>query len=147
MTALDRIEIQPRGHGDMGSSKHALGKFEAVIAETRHIGIQIKGAIHREHPVETGHGQTGKQGRSILLISVLDCFHFRSAIEGSLGRDLREHGTEIARFPCSLSMARTRQAGTTIHPTRHPVMQKYFEKELITTAVLESLTAVSAGNA
>ena len=56
-------------------------------------------------------------------------------------------GTEIARLPCSRSTARTSGDGNTIQPTRHPVMQKYLENELITTACGLSFTAVSAGNA
>ena len=44
-------------------------------------------------------------------------------------------------------MGRTSGSGTTIQPTRQPVMQKYFENELITSARGESSAAVTAGNA
>jgi hypothetical protein len=44
-------------------------------------------------------------------------------------------------------MGRTNGSGTTIHPTRQPVMQKYFENELITIAFGESSTALTAGKA
>src|SRR6266487_5457529 len=56
-------------------------------------------------------------------------------------------GTEIARFCCRRSIGRTSAGGTTIQPTRHPVMQKYFENELITTARSDSTAAVSAAKA
>ena len=56
-------------------------------------------------------------------------------------------GTEIARFCCSRSIGRTSGSGTTIQPTRQPVMQKYFENELITSACGESSAAVTAGKA
>ena len=35
--------------------------------------------------------------------------------------------TEIARLPCSRSTERINATGSTIHPMRQPVMQKYFE--------------------
>ena len=56
-------------------------------------------------------------------------------------------GTEIERFCCSRSIGRTSGSGTTIQPTRQPVMQKYFENELITSASGDSSAAVTAGNA
>ena len=56
-------------------------------------------------------------------------------------------GTEMERFCCSRSIGRTSCSGTTIQPTRHPVMQKYFENELMTSARGDSSAAVTAGNA
>ena len=56
-------------------------------------------------------------------------------------------GTEIARFCCSRSIGRTSEGGTTIQPIRQPVMQKYLEKELITTTRSERRAAVSAAKA
>ena len=38
-------------------------------------------------------------------------------------------------------------SGSTIQPMRQPVMQKYFENELMITASDENRAAVSAGNA
>ena len=50
----------------------------------------------------------------------------------------------MARLPCKRSIGRTRYSGTTIQPIRQPVMQKYFENELMTTTCSESRAAVSA---
>ena len=38
-------------------------------------------------------------------------------------------------------MGRTRSGGTTSHPTRQPVIEKYLEKLLTTTALSETSTA------
>ncbi len=56
-------------------------------------------------------------------------------------------GTEIARFCCSRSTARTSDGGTTIQPTRHPVMQKYLENELTMMTSGEIRAAHSAAKA
>jgi hypothetical protein len=56
-------------------------------------------------------------------------------------------GTEMARFCCRRSIGRTSVGGTIIQPMRQPVMQKYFENELMITTLGESFAAVSAGNA
>mgnify|MGYP000955011983 CR=1 FL=1 len=48
-------------------------------------------------------------------------------------------------FSCVAFAARSRRA--TIQPTRQPVMQKYFENELMTSASGDSAAAVTAGNA
>jgi len=53
----------------------------------------------------------------------------------------------MARFCWRRSIGRTIGSGTTIQPTRQPVMQKYFENELMTRAWGESSAAVTAGNA
>ena len=45
------------------------------------------------------------------------------------------------------SRSKATTSGTTIQPTRQPVMQKYFENELMMTARSENFAAVSAGNA
>ena len=42
-------------------------------------------------------------------------------------------------------MVRTRLGGTTIHPTRQPVIEKYFEKLLMTTTSSENCSAVASG--
>lgn len=49
------------------------------------------------------------------------------------------------RFCASRSIGRTRTSGTTIQPTRQPVMQWYFENELITTASGSNRRAVMVG--
>ena len=41
-------------------------------------------------------------------------------------------------------MGRTSRSGTTIQPMRHPVMEKYFEKLLMTTTSSECSSAVRA---
>ncbi len=56
-------------------------------------------------------------------------------------------GTEIDRFCCSRSIARTSDGGTTIQPIRQPVMQKYLENELMMIALPDSRAALSAAKA
>ena len=41
-------------------------------------------------------------------------------------------GAQMKRFCTSRSMRRTCASGTTIQPMRQPVIEKYFEKELMT---------------
>ncbi len=43
----------------------------------------------------------------------------------------------MVKFPVSTSTARRSRSGTSIQPMRQPVIEKYFEKELKTTASRE----------
>ena len=56
-------------------------------------------------------------------------------------------GTEIAKFCCNRSTARTSDGGTIIQPIRHPVMQKYLEKEFTIMTCGEKRAAQSARKA
>src|SRR6266508_189892 len=92
MSALERIEIDARRRRHMRLRQHALGEFEAVVAEARDVGIEIEGAIDGEKLVESGFRQAVEQNATILLVTVLHRFHLRAAVESGLGRDLRERG-------------------------------------------------------
>ena len=47
----------------------------------------------------------------------------------------------MKKFCVSRSIGRTRSGGTTSQPIRQPVIEKYFEKLLTTTALSETSTA------
>lgn len=49
----------------------------------------------------------------------------------------------MVKLPVSTSTARRSRSGTSIQPSRHPVMEKYFEKEWSTTASREACQAVA----
>ena len=53
-------------------------------------------------------------------------------------------GAEINKFCAKHSTGRTRSFGSTIQPTRQPVIEKYFENEFTTTAPA-MLAAVESG--
>ena len=46
-------------------------------------------------------------------------------------------GGQIVKLPVSTSTGRRSRSGTSIQPIRQPVIEKYFEKELKTTASRE----------
>ena len=93
-----------------------------------------------------GLRQAVEQDATVLLVAVLDRLHLGAPVERRLGGDLRQRrhrDREIAC--CSRSIGRTSGSGTTIQPMRQPVMQKYFENELMITASSDNRAAVSAG--
>ena len=78
---------------------------------------------------------------------MLDRLELGAALERRLRRDLRQRRHRDREIACSRSIGRTSACGTTIQPMRQPVMQKYFENELMTTALSDSRAAVSTGTA
>ena len=52
----------------------------------------------------------------------------------------------MKRFCARRSTGRARSSGTTIQPRRQPVIAKYFEKPLITTALSENAATLAAGS-
>src|SRR5215470_2359730 len=90
MSALERIEIDAGRRRHVRLRQHAPGEFEAVVAEARDVGIEIKGAVDRERFVEAGSGQALEQDAAILLVTVLYRLHLGAAVEGCLGGDLRQ---------------------------------------------------------
>ena len=52
----------------------------------------------------------------------------------------------MKRFWVSRSTALARSSGTTIQPSRQPVIAKYFENPLITTARSEQAATLAAGS-
>src|SRR5205809_3407086 len=66
--SLDRIEIDAGRDRHVGLLQHALGEIEAVVAEARHIGIEIERAVDRENPLDAGLRQTLQQDAPVLLV-------------------------------------------------------------------------------
>ena len=117
--------------------QHALGEVEAVVGEARHVGIEIERAVDRQELVEAGLRQALEQDAAVLLVAVLDRLHLGAAVERRLRRDLRQRrhrDREIALQP--LDRPHQRLAAPPSSRSRQPVMQKYFENELMTTALL-----------
>ncbi len=54
-------------------------------------------------------------------------------------------GAEMNRFCARHSTGRTSSSGSTVQPMRQPVMEKYLEKLLITTALGLNAAAVAIG--
>src|ERR1700752_177081 len=55
--AVQRIEIDARRRRHVGFLEHALGEFEAVVAEALDVGIEIEGAVDGEDFLDAGLGQ------------------------------------------------------------------------------------------
>ena len=146
--AVQRIEIDAGGRGHAGLLQHARREGEAVVREARHVGVKIERAVGGQKCVEPGARQSVEQDAPVFLDS-------RAAPSSSSARPSKAAsaaicdsvGTEIARFCCSRSTARTSDGGTTIQPIRHPVMQKYLENELTMMASGEKRAALSAAKA
>src|SRR5262245_9326167 len=90
MSALQRIEIDPRRCRHVSFRQHALGEIKAVVGEARHVGIEIEGPVHREKLLEPRLRQAGEQDAAVLLVAVLDVLHLGTALECRLGRNLRQ---------------------------------------------------------
>jgi len=127
------------------SMRPANSKLSEV--KIRYISVEVKGAVGRQEPGEAGLRQSLDQDAAVLLIAALESLPSPRALEGRFGRICDNVGTEIDRFCCSRSIGRTKGSGHHHPADRQPVMQKYFENELITSACGESSAAVTAGNA
>ncbi len=142
-----RIEIDSRRRRHARLLQHARRESEAVGREARHVGIEIERAVGRQKRIEPGAGQSLEQNAPVLLIAVPHLSSSARPSKAASAAICESVGTEIARFCCSRSTARTSAGGTTIQPIRHPVMQKYLENELMMMASDEMRAAVSAAKA
>ena len=102
-------------------------------------------------PVDAAQrARVGRGARiAVIVVLVLLAIGAGRTIVGRMAnaRILETNVTEGAVQYVRTTVARTSEGGITIQPTRQPVMQKYFENELITSACDESSAAVTAGNA
>src|SRR4029077_8517930 len=113
----------------------------------RHVGVEIERAVGGKKRVEPGAGQSVEQDAPVVLIAVTHLWSSGRPSKAASAAIWESVGTEIARFCCKRSTVRASAGGTTIHPIRHPVMQKYLENELTTMASGEKRAAVSAAKA
>lgn len=109
------------------------------------IGIEVERALGRGEAVDPRLRQRVEQQRAIGRIARDMPAQFVVRVEGGERRDLGDAGAEMNRFWASRSTGRVRSSGSTIQPTRQPVMDQYFENELITTAP-GIAAAVAAGS-
>src|SRR5215831_7626976 len=120
--ALERIEIEPRRRRHMRLCQHALGELETVVAEARHVGIEIEGAVDREDFIEARFRQALEQNAAILLVAVLHRLHLRPSVERRLGRDLgqrRDRDGEIALQAIERTHERSRRHYPADAPAGH----------------------------
>src|SRR5438093_629446 len=122
MSALDRIKIDARCRRHVRLRQHALGELEAVVAEARHIGVEVEGPVNRQKFIEPSTRQAFEQNAAILLVAMLDYLHFRAPVECRLGRDLREgrhRDGEIALQPVERAHERFRHDHPADAPASH----------------------------
>ena len=91
--------------------------------------------------------QTRDQNAAVLLVAALHLFQLVAALERRLGGNLRQRRHRNRKILLQPLDRAHQRRGATIQPTRQPVMQKYFENELITSACGDNSAAVTAGKA
>ena len=123
-------------------------RSRAVVGEARDIGIEIERAVDRQKLVEPDLRQALDQNAAVLLIAVLDRLHLVAAVEGGLGRDLRQRrhrDGEILLQPLDRPHQRLRHH----HPADAPAGHAEIFRERIDHDAHRptAARAVSAGNA
>src|SRR5262249_49033071 len=122
MSAFNRIKIDAGCRRHVRLRQHALGEFEAIVAEARHIGVQIEGTVDREKFIEPGAWQAFEQNTAILLVAMLDALHLGAPVECRLSRNLREgwdRDGEIALQPIERTYEGFRHDHPADAPTGH----------------------------
>src|SRR5262249_16996991 len=122
MSALDRMKMDGGCRRYVGLGQHALGELKAVVAEARHIGVEIEGAVDRKKFIESSARQAFEQNAAILLVSMFDHFHLRAPVECSLGRNLRE-GRDRDGEVALQAIERTYERFRHDHPADAPARQ------------------------
>ena len=87
---MHRIEIDAGRRRDAGLFEHARGEVITVVREARDVGVKIKRAVDRQKRAQARARQAFDQNAAIVLVAVLDLFKLVAAVEGGLGRDLRQ---------------------------------------------------------
>ena len=114
-----------------------LAKSKLSLENSRNVGVEIERAIDRKELSTARLRQALDQDFAVVLVAVLDRVELGAAVERRLRRDLRQRRHRDREIAAAAGRpARTSGCGTTIQPMRQPVMQKYFENELMTTRVL-----------
>ncbi len=149
--ASRRVEVDPGGRGETELVEPGRAQRLAVSRAPRldqmiNAGPHVEGAVGRSEVVETGSSQTIEHNRAIRRIAGNVGLTLIVTVECAIAPSCERVGAEIVTFwPIRVSDSR-RSSGITNHPNRHPVIEKYFEKLLITIASGSNCNAVGAGS-
>jgi hypothetical protein len=121
--AFDGVEISARGRGDAGFVEHAAAEADGVVRETRDVGVDVERPVDRVHLGQSDARQFVEQQRAVARVAGLDGVEFVGRPKTRQRGHLREVGRRDVEVLGERSIGRTSRSGTTIQPTRQPVMQ------------------------
>ena len=146
--AAAEVEVDPRrgGHAELVEPSPAqLQRVDAErVGEVGDVGVHVERTVGRRDVGEPGAGEAVDQQRAVRAVARDVAVELVGAVERGEPATWQTCGAQMYRFCCSRSTVATRCGGTTIQPSRQPVIEKYFEKLLTTTASVPNDSAVSA---
>ena len=127
------VEVEAGRDRHPGLAQDPRAERAAVVGHLRHVGVDVEGAVRRRDPAEPGPRQPLEHQRAVGAVDRevrLELRAWRRAPPAP--RPGSRAAAQMKRFCTSRSIRRTCASGTTIQPIRQPVIEKYFENELMT---------------
>ena len=133
------VEVDAGRDRDAGLAEQVVGEAHRVVGQVADVGVHVERAVGRRQTGDAEGGQPLEQeGR---LPAYRATWPSSSAYDASSkaahAANCARTGGQIVKLPVSTSTGRRSRSGTSIQPIRQPVIEKYFENELNTTASRE----------
>ena len=100
------------------------------------VGVDVERAVGGRQPVDPEPGQPVEQQPAVVGVArdVPSHSAYDASVNAATAACWDSAGGQIVKLPVSTSTGGAGRSGTSIQPIRQPVIEKYFENELNTTA-------------
>lgn len=128
---MQRVEVNPRHRCDTGVVEQSTTPLVRLLAEMAEVGIYIECGIGLRKTINSHLVQSVQYDIPFAPI------HFDVGLQRRVGECVQRSvlgwaGGHSDILPMRASMASSKPAGASIHPSRHPVIHQNFEKLLMT---------------